>query len=149
VSGTAAVRFKKALAAAVDALPGMEGVKVGYGWDVIGREQPREVVYFGRAEWDAEPLTFAPAGGRYGREENGVVQMYVAVRIPGGTQEDAETRAVEIGTVFEEWLATNPSVGLPDVKLGHVEGGLADSDPDDEGTTGLVNYRVGFMSVLD
>lgn len=149
MSGTAAVRFKKALVAALDGLPGMQGVRVVYGWGELGREVPRECVYLGRAEWDAEPLTFAPAGGRYGREETGVVQLYVTVRIPGGTQEDAETRAVEIGTVFEEWLAANPTLGLGDVRLGHVEGGLADSDPDDDGTSGLVNYRVGFMSVLD
>jgi len=147
VSGTAAYRAKKAVLDLLAAQPDMEGVQVSYGWP--GRTARREVLYAGHADWNTELLTFAPAGGRNQRKEEGTAEFHIYVRKPGGDYEAAEARAVEIGAVLEEFLAGNPLSGVDGLKLGQVEGGSLISAPTDDEIEVVLSYRVGFLSTLD
>lgn len=151
MAGTNVVAAKKALIAKIAALDlggdQAGGVQVAYSWP--GRNAEREVVHGGLATFDQNPLAFR-AGGRCPRQEDVTVEIHVAIALPGGTEEDVDTRAVEIGTVIEEAIAADPTLAdAPDLKIARVDGGELESGFNDDGASALLTYRIILKSTLD
>lgn len=135
MSGTSVVVVKRALVAALQtALP---GVQVLYSWS---GDAERECVYLGDAEFSQELLTFA-GGGRTRRREGVSAAVHVAVQMPGGTEEDTEARAVEIGTLLEHAIAGNPTQTGAALNF-TVTGGDMASGSDDESALSVLSYEV-------
>jgi hypothetical protein len=146
MAGTNAVVAKRALVALMQAAPGLEGVQVTYGFP---KEPLREFVYCGRASSTVSPLRFRANGARLPRDEELTVDLIVTVIAPGGTTEDAEARAVEIGTVVEEAIALDTQLSqMPGLMIALVTGGTLDGDFDDEEAGARLIYQVHFRSEL-
>lgn len=150
-TATNAVRAKQALITQVRTLlaanPTTDQVTVTYGYDA--RRDDRELVHCGKAEG---PQNYAVSGGgraRYSRDENLTVKLHIWVRLPGATQEEAEARCVEIGTVIEEAVAAKATI--PNVP-GPIWSGITyvdlDGDVDDEGGVGFLLYDVAVNTRL-
>ena len=137
MTGTSIVVVKRALVAALQTALAAEGVQVLYSWT---GEAERECVYLGDVEFTQEPLTFA-GGGRTRRSEDVVAAVHVAVQIPGGTEEDVEARAVEIGTLLEHAIAGNPTQTGAALQF-TVTGGDMASGSDDESALSVLSYGV-------
>jgi len=80
-------------------------VVVSYGYNFGTSDAER--VFCGRARADTPPA--AMRSGRNYRDETGTFDLVVLCTAVGGNPEDAETRALAIGTVAEEWLADRKS----------------------------------------
>lgn len=151
MAGTNVVAAKKALIAKIAALDlggdQAGGVQVAYSWP--GRNAEREVVHGGLATFDQNPLAFR-GGGRCPRQEDVTVEIHVAIAIPGGKEEDVDTRAVEIGTVIEEAVAADPTLAdAPNLKIARVDGGELETGFNDDGASALLTYRIILKSTLD
>ena len=83
-----------------DALPERR-VEVSYGYDRASTATER--VFTTRSRADTPPA--AMRAGRNFRDEAGTFNLVVLVSFIGGSVEDAEDRAVEVGEFIEEWLA--------------------------------------------
>lgn len=135
MSGTSVVVVKRALLAALQtALP---GVQVLYSWN---GDAERECIYLGDAEFTQAYLAFA-GGGRVPRTENVSAVVHVSVVEPGGTEEDTEVRAAEIGTLLEHALAGNPTQTAAALNF-RVTGGDLVSGSDDENAISVLSYEV-------
>jgi hypothetical protein len=149
VSGTNAVAVKRALITALQSAAGLgaDGVQVAYSWP--GERAEREVIYGGRMAWDTKVLAMA-AGGRVPRREDMTLDLHIAVTAMGAEPEAAEARAVDLGTVLEEYVAFTTTLGgLPGVKLGQVVGGNLDHAENDDSVMAILSYRVTILSTLD
>jgi hypothetical protein len=151
MAGTNVVAAKKALIAKIAALDlGGEqagGVQVAYSWP--GRNAEREVVHGGLSTFDQNPLAFR-AGGRCPRQEDVTVEIHVAVTIPGGSEEDVDTRAAEIGTVIEDAIAADPTLAdALNLKIARVDGGELESGFNDDAAAAVLTYRIILKSTLD
>lgn len=149
MSGTNAAVVKKALADQLTARfaskPEVSDVRVSYS--PPGRIE-REHVYLGKATFIQAPEG-AGMGQVLARQETLTVAAQVYVRIKGGEQEEADARAVEIGGVLEQLLATDPSfLALPSVMFAGVASGELDSGDDDDAVLALVTYELTFLSML-
>lgn len=151
MAGTNAVRAKKALIAKIAALDlgGVQagGVQVAYSWP--GSKAEREVVHGGLVTFEQEPAAFR-GGARCPRDEEVTVEVHVVVKLPGGTEEDVDTRATEIGTVIEEAIASDPTLtDAADLKIARVDGGELESGTDDDAAAGVLTYRIILRSRLN
>lgn len=151
MAGTNAVAAKRALIAKITALeiPGADGgvVQVAYSWP--GERAEREVVHGGTATFEQNPAAFR-GGGRCPRDEEVTVEVHIAVTIPGGTEEDADLRVVEIGTPIEEAIAADPTLAdAPDLVIARVDGGEIESGFNDDAAAALLTYRVILKSRLN
>ncbi|MBB4702574.1 hypothetical protein [Sphaerisporangium siamense] len=118
-------------------------MRVSYG--PPGRIE-REHVYLGAARFGHEP---AAMGQVLARQETLTVTAHVYTRIPGGKQEEADGRAVQIGTVLEQLLAADPSFRiLPEVMFAGVTSGELDGGDDDDAVVAVVNYELTFRATL-
>lgn len=146
MSGTQVVVVKKALVAALDALPALDGVAVQYAWKP--NQTVRERVFCGRAFGQHKPANFK--AGRTHRDERISFDLTVLVEKPAGSAEDAETRAVAIGTVIEEWVADHRIQTIPSVKWLVVEGDVElTSMFNDSGHMAELVYTITFAAYLD
>lgn len=149
MAGTNAYAAKRALIDALQASAelGDAGVQVAYSYR--GERAERECVYGGAVAWTCKPLTFR-GGGRMPRQETVQVDLHIAVRLPGSEPDEAEARAVELGTVVEEYLASTPTLSdLGDLKLATIAGGDLDHAVNDEESIAVITYQVAFLSTLD
>ena len=152
MAGTNAVSAKQALITwlrgLTDTGEGLEGVQVAYSWPGLGRVG-RECVHGGRAEWETELNSMRAAGLRQSRIETVTLDLHIVVSAVGGTVEDADVRAVAIGTVIEEALAADPLLGgHPGLQLAMVAGGDIEHEDHDDGAVSVLTYRVLFRSRL-
>ncbi len=142
MTGTSVIEVKRALVAGIAAA--LPDVKVAYSWP--GRTADRECIYMGDAEFTQKPLTFRRRGQPLTRDELVTVDVVVIVVLPGGTQEDVEARAVELGEQLEDLLAVDPHlVGLAALVTG---GDLISGFNDDE-VSAILTYQVQVRSKLD
>lgn len=86
----------------------LDGVLVSYAWKV--NAQDRERIFTNRARGETPPA--ALRSGRNFRAETGRFDLVVRVESVGGSPEDADTRALALGLVVEEYLADRKSNGL-------------------------------------
>jgi len=93
-------------------------VEVTYAYTLGSAASER--VYTGRSTADTPPA--ALRSGRNHRNEDGVFDLTILVALVGGSQEDADARALAIGAKVEEWIADRKSNEL--------------------GLTGLVSLRI-------
>jgi hypothetical protein len=107
MAGSTMVAFKSALVVNLAALPGMAGVKVSYADP--GDKALKENVWCGRIT-DNEHEAVALRAGRRRREENFTAEVFIEVVGTRLTAERAETRALALGLVLEEYLADNPKL---------------------------------------
>ncbi len=149
MAGTNAYRAKRALIDALQASAelGDAGVQVAYSWP--GERAERECVYGGSAAWTCKPIAMR-GGGRMPRREDMTVDLHVAVTMPGSEPADAEARAVELGTVVEEYLAASTNLGdLNGLKLVTIAGGDLNHVVNDDESIAVITYQVAFLSTLD
>ena len=148
MAGSATQLVKKRLVdlsrLALVADPVTEQVTVAYSYS--GKDHERELVHGGRAtSTQSYPLS---DGGtiRHQRDQTVTVKLHVVVRIPGGTQEEAEARATEIGTRIEERIAATADLDDTDSELGVIQAGVVaddlDGDVDDDSAIAVLTYDV-------
>lgn len=108
MASSAVVAVKQATVAELRELPNLDGVAVDYAW--TGEDaQSRERIFFGKASFPQTPGPMRT--GRVHRDESGQVDIIVRVTLIGGTAEEADTRALEIGTEVEECVADHRNLG--------------------------------------
>ncbi|UUV34381.1 hypothetical protein NQK81_13300 [Amycolatopsis roodepoortensis] len=147
MAGTAAASVKKALFDALKAQSGqgqpLDGVQVSYSFP--GNPE-RACLFLGRARFNHELSTFM-AGGRLPRTETLTVTVVIYARDIGSDQYAADSRAVAIGTVLEDLLATDPTAGGA-VLIRRVESGELEPLVDDDGVIASLSYSVTVESEL-
>lgn len=149
MAGTHVVEVKKALVAGLQALAvddgDLEGVTVEYAYKPD--RTLRERIYTGRATGQHEPANMHP--GRTSRDEQMTFELVIVVEKVGGSAEDAEDRAVEIGTVVEEYIGDNRK-GFAGAEWMVVEG-TVDLVPmfNDSGALAVLTYTVSYYARLD
>ena len=137
--GTSAVAVKKAIIGLLADDPRLRGVQVAYSWP--GRDAEREFICGGRFEFTQQREGYGRA-----REENLTIDLFVTARKLGGTVEDAETRAVELGAIVEDVIGANPH--LVGVKVAGIAGGDSNSGFDDDTAVCELAYHVACVSTL-
>ena len=126
----------------------LTGVQVEYSWP--GASAERECVHLGRATWDTEQLAMR-GGGRMPRKEQLNVDLFVIVVLPGGTVQEAEDRATQIGGAIEDIIAADTTLSQPSstgLLLAGISGGEIDHDTTDDEAIAAIQYRVAFLSKL-
>lgn len=144
MSGTRAYAARRALIDLLENSDDLEGVQVAYSWP--GERAERECIHGGRATFQHEAISMR-AGARIPRLERLTLPLHVVAQMPGGTVEDAEERATELGEVVEHILALCPPLS-DDGLFGLVSGGRLDSDIDDDGAWAVLTYTVLIQSRL-
>jgi hypothetical protein len=129
-------RFAEGLAAAAET----RLVQVGYAFP---GDIERECVYFGSSR-------FARRRAGLGFDEESLtVNVHVFVRLPGGTVEETDRRAVEIGGFLEDMLTSAPSLpGVDGVMFSAVESGELDGGFEDDAAVSLLDYVLTFRSAV-
>jgi hypothetical protein len=141
MAGTNALAYKQALVAAAASAPivAADGIQVEYDWP--GRVE-RELIHGGRVEGTQSYPVSRGGGGRMPRDEELQVDLNVVVASPGTTPEETETRAVQIGTEIENWLAEHLDLGgISGVIYSGVVGVEMETSVDDDGTITVLTYR--------
>lgn len=140
--GTNIVAAKKALLAVVAEIPALAKVQTLYRW--TGQAE-RELVFCGQARFEREIADMAadPA-------ETLTIDLHVGVAYPGGTAEEAETRAQEIGGLIEAALLADPRLDeqVPGLLFTSIASGEADVVPLDEEVRAEIIYQVELRSHL-
>lgn len=151
MAGTKILAARKALIAAIGILPALDGVKVSYSYVAkLADLANREYVY-GGPKSDAHVERSAMKGSaRVKRLESVSWDLHVRVARPGQeTTEEGDTRAVEIGTDIEEYLAANWTLGGVDGLVhAHIESWSLASWTDEKQSYSELDYRIEFVSYL-
>lgn len=140
--GSNIVAVKRRLIAVV---PGLLGVVGDYS--LVGKHLDAEREYFclgARAQGPMMASAMA-GGGRYARSEELEFPAELGVRQLGQeTVESVEARAVELGTLFEEWLAGNWTLGadIPGLLKVAVTAFELESGVDDDGASATLTYTL-------
>lgn len=113
-----------------------------------GGPSATERVFTARARADTPPA--ALRSGRNHRDESGVFDLIVLVAYVGGSAEQADDRAFDIGEVAEEWLADRKSneLGVPGLQTLVVEGWESNNLGNDRGHMTELTYRVRWTARL-
>lgn len=148
MAGSLVVAVKQAL---IDALQGMtgdaedlEGVAVRYAYRSDTSE--RERIWTGRARATHTPSSLK--SGRMFRDEDMTFDLTIVVEKVGGTAEDAEDRAIEIGTVVEEYIADNKTLGVAGVKWVRVASAELTPLMNDRGAMAELVYSITYQARL-
>ncbi len=125
-------------------LPGLLGIKCDYSYVGKHHEAEREYLYLGSRASGSVAVSAMAAGGRIMRAEEPTFSLAIAVRMLGvETTETAEARAVELGTLAEEWLAGNWKTadisGLTSLVINSAE---LESGAADDGADALLTYTL-------
>lgn len=155
MAGTNAVKFKRALIVGLGTrmagIPSVAAVQVAYKYP--GRTVEREVVHGGRVEGDQRFPVMNGGAVRIKRHEVLTVKLHIVVHAPGDEAEEAEVRAVEIGTVVEELLAADPIFALTDLGGQMIQAAITaldlDSDEDDDAAIAVLTYDIECESRLN
>jgi hypothetical protein len=127
--------------------PALEGVQIAYGYPA--RDIERELLYGGASRFTRTQEGMGGGMGGLAYRETVTVDLHIQVRIPGGEVAQAETRAMEIATEVEEFLARNPRLAdLPGLLFGGVVAGELGYAIDDDGVTSAMQLSVEFSSYL-
>ncbi|HEY0645514.1 MAG TPA: hypothetical protein VGD39_19010 [Nocardioides sp.] len=129
-------------------LPGLADVTVEYDMPAT---VPREVVYGGDFAGAVALAAFkGSAPSRILRQGDIALQLHVRVSAPGQTTREAtDTRAAEIATVIEEYVAGNPTLDdLSGLKLAEVQAVESGGWIDDDGATSTLTIQIGLKSVV-
>ena len=131
-------------------LPGLLGIVGDYSYVGKHHDGKREYLYLGSRATGTLAVSAMAAGGRIMRAEDPTFSLAIAVRTLGKqTTEAAEARAVELGTLAEEWLAGNWKTagieGLTHLVINRME---LESGADDEGADALLTYTLQAHSQL-
>lgn len=120
MAGSTIVAVKQALVTQLKALDGMGAVSVSYAHP--GERGSKEILYCGAVR-NGDHEAVALKAGRRRREENYDLDIEIAVSGTRLTEARSETRAIVIGTLVEEYLADNPTIGdVPNVRFVVVSG---------------------------
>jgi hypothetical protein len=140
--GTNVVAAKKALLAVVGAVPALAKVQTLYQWN---GEAEREAVFCGSTRFEREisDMGADPA-------ETLTIDLHIGVVVPGGSAEEAETRAIEIGALVEQALVTDPRLDdrVPGLLFTQIVSGMTEVVPNDEESRAEVIYQVTLLSHL-
>jgi hypothetical protein len=142
MAGSNIVAVKRRLIAV---LPGLLGIDGDYSY--VGKRHEasdREYLYLGSKATGTVALSAMAAAGRIARAEDPRFTLAIAVRTPGEeTTEAAEARAVELGTLAEEWLAGNwKTAEIPGLTHLVIDGMELESGVDDDGADALLTYTL-------
>jgi len=138
-----AVAAKRALLSLVADIPALQGVQRLYEW--TGKAE-REVIFCASVEFDRDAADMGT-----GRSQDLTVALHVLVTLPGGSAEDAEDRAEEIGGLIEDALAKDNRLtdrGVPGLLEATIAGGQMQPAANDDGAIAELVYRVQFLSHL-
>lgn len=102
MAGSVVVQVRSWLVDQLKALGDLDGVEVLYSWPTVG-EEPDRFICTGPAEAEVSMPTFR--AGTQRRLEEFVVPVALSVKAPGASQQAADTDAVALLTVLEEWFA--------------------------------------------
>jgi hypothetical protein len=153
MAGTTVAAAKTALVAALKTLTAADqplaGVQVEYSFP--GRTLQRSCVYLGSAIGGVDLSAMRGSSGRIKRAERPVLELHIAVSIPGqGTTEATDAEACRIGAVIEEYFAANSDLGgvVSGLKLAAVVGEELDGGTDDDGAESVLTYQIQLTSML-
>lgn len=147
MAGTNAYAAKRVLVDQLAALPGLASVNVVYSWSGKVAESDRELIVPGDRIAGPIQLAAMAAGGRLQRAEDLSFPLHVVVYQPDAEDgAPVEARATELGTLVEEHVAGNPTLGVPGLhKTVLVNFDMQSSQLDEGWFTDLV-YTVTFSS---
>jgi len=148
MTGINVVAGKLALVAALtDELP---DCTVGYSYVGKVHAGARDYVYLGTStEAEVALAAFRNDSGRYRRQEEAPVEVCINITRKGeSTVEASEVRATEVGALIEDYLASNPTLGVPGLLIAKIFGFKLNSTADDDGTYTNLDYSVLFQSDL-
>lgn len=121
-------------------------LQVEYGWpgdDLAERERVFTNVPRGTHE------TAALAAGRRKRDEKAQVDVVIQVEFDGGSAEEADERAIAIGTLVEEWFGDNKNgAGVAGVSELLVASWRLDNLYGDKGALSELTYTVTWRARL-
>lgn len=146
MSGTRGQAIKAAILAALADAPGLEGVTVAYSAPT--RDLPRECLYGGQIEMQQHISAGRTPDGHTTRDEEGVLEVHIRVEKLGGTEQETEIRATELGTALEEFLSLNTPVMAAGNLDASVEGYVLVSASDEDGATSLMTYRIATETTI-
>lgn len=104
MSSTVIVALRQAVITGLQGQAGLAGVQVTYGWPGDDLAQ-RTRVFTNRARADQSPASLRT--GRTFRDEAGTFDIVIQVLAVAGDAHDADSTAVGVGLVVEEWIADN------------------------------------------
>lgn len=110
-------------------------VQVAYAWP--GKRAERECIHGGLMDWEET--------GAGLNEDKAVlaVEVHSVVHLPGGTMEEADVRAAELGKVIARAIADDDTLGgQPGVLSARVLGGDLDHGANDDGATSVLTQRI-------
>ena len=128
--------------------PSPSGGQVIVGYSASGNS-PREEVYGGTVVGPVELSAFA-GGGRARRIENLTLMLHIRVYKPGKkTTEESDARAIAIGTVIGDYLATSDNWKLGGLALKAIVAGIElNGWIDDDGAGSTLDLAIGLTSYL-
>jgi hypothetical protein len=146
MAGTKIVEVRAALTDALAALPTFADSRVAMTWKADA--QVREQVFTTRAQFTHEPASMK--SGRTFRKEDGEFDLVILVTGVGEDATWSATRAVELGTVAEEWIADHRStLGVAGVNWLIVKGeGALTEMYADRSTLAELTYHVTYEARL-
>lgn len=98
------VALRQAVITGLQAQAGLSGVQVTYGWPGDDLAQ-RTRIFTNRARAEQSPASLR--AGRTYRDEAGSFDVIIQVAQVAGSAYDADTTAIGLGLVVEEWIADN------------------------------------------
>lgn len=128
----------------IETLPGLLGITGDYSYVGKHHDGKREYLYLGSSATGTLAVSAMAGGARFARAEDPTFSLAIAVRTPGKqTTEAAEARAVELGTLAEEWLAGNwKTAGIPGLTHLVITGFELESGADDDGADAMLTYTL-------
>ncbi|WP_018658461.1 hypothetical protein [Actinomadura flavalba] len=139
IPGVDVVAVKRAVIAVAAALADggpLDGVQVAYAWP--GRRMDRECVHGGAMDWETSPASLAN-----GEDVALVMDVHIVIVRPGGTVEETDARAAELGAALAAAVHADPSLGgQPGVLDAAVVGGDLDHGADDDSATSVLTQRI-------
>lgn len=146
MAGSRIVAVRSALITGLDALSALDGVDVIYAWK-FDQELPRERIFTGRARATHTPASLK--AGRTFRNERMTFDLIVRVEKVDGTAEEADTRALVIGAVVEEYVADNKTgLGVSGLNWITVSGMELNNLSNDRGNLTELTYSITYDARL-
>lgn len=147
MAGTNIVAVKRWIIAT---LPGELDIVGDYSYVGKRHDAEREYLYLGDKATGTVTASAMAGGARFAREERATFTLAIVVRINGvDTSEDAEARAVELGTQAEEYLAGNwKTTQIPDLLALTVTAMSLECGVDDDGASALLTYTLQAHSLV-
>lgn len=150
MSGTNIVAAKAAILALLQAAPALAGVQVEYTFP--GRTLERETIYGGKITFQQDYSTFASptvTSGRQPRRETAVLSWHIEVRQADLDAPGADLRAVQLGGVLEDIIASDPTLGGQSGILAlAITSGDLEQVQDDDAVSSVLGYQITVRSDL-